>query len=256
MDDGERTTKSNKKKTQGRYLPFVGSIDSPSSAPLFLFLQGVNMKRFTETLIWDDPWYRKMPLKYKLLWKYLCDKCDNAGVWVKDMETAAYFIGEEINEAEALRLINNGKERIKVLTDDKWYIKEFIEFQFGNISSESNIGKSIVKLIEKYNVTGIEHPFDGRRTAVRQDISKGKGIGKGIGIGRCANKFTPPTLQEISDYVKTKKYTIDPKTFFDYFTESGWVDSKGNKVKNWKQKIITWQNHQKNEKRGPVWKQP
>lgn len=56
-----------------------------------------------------------------------------------------------------------------------------------------------------------------------------------------------PTLETITAYVKEKGYNVDPKMFFEYFTESGWVDSRGNKVKNWKQKIITWHNHSKKE---------
>jgi uncharacterized protein YdaU (DUF1376 family) len=55
--------------------------------------------------------------------------------------------------------------------------------------------------------------------------------------------FTPPTFQEVEKYIQEKKYTLNAKTFFDYFTESGWVDSKGKKVRNWKQKIITWSNY-------------
>lgn len=53
--------------------------------------------------------------------------------------------------------------------------------------------------------------------------------------------FIAPTLTEIEDYCKERKNDVDPKKFYDYFDASGWVDSKGNKVKSWKQKIITWE---------------
>ena len=36
--------------------------------------------------------------------------------------------------------------------------------------------------------------------------------------------------------------TFDVEKFFDYFTAGDWFDSKGNEVRNWKQKMITWQN--------------
>jgi len=58
--------------------------------------------------------------------------------------------------------------------------------------------------------------------------------------------FVPPTLQEVKDYILEKKYTVDAERFFEYFTESGWVDSKGNSVRNWKQKIITWSSYGSN----------
>lgn len=55
-----------------------------------------------------------------------------------------------------------------------------------------------------------------------------------------AGAFTPPSMQEIEDYCKEKQLSVDPKQFFDYFTEGEWKDAKGNKVKNWKQKLLTW----------------
>ena len=58
-----------------------------------------------------------------------------------------------------------------------------------------------------------------------------------------AKKFIEPTLEEIQDYIKEKDMNVDAKTFYDYFTVSDWVDSNGKKVKNWKQKLITWNNH-------------
>jgi hypothetical protein len=58
--------------------------------------------------------------------------------------------------------------------------------------------------------------------------------------------FIPPTLEQIQEYCIQRKNNVDPQKFYDYFNESGWVDSKGNKVKNWKQKIITWETNNNN----------
>ena len=52
-----------------------------------------------------------------------------------------------------------------------------------------------------------------------------------------------PTLKEIADYIKDKNLVVNPKDFYEYFEAGNWIDSKGNKVKNWKQKILTWNNH-------------
>jgi hypothetical protein len=61
-------------------------------------------------------------------------------------------------------------------------------------------------------------------------------------------KFTPPTLEEIEAYCKERNNKVNPKAFFDYFTEGKWKDSKGNPVKNWKQKIITWEKFEPKDK--------
>ena len=52
-------------------------------------------------------------------------------------------------------------------------------------------------------------------------------------------RFTPPTLDEIKKYIAERKSSVNAQKFYDYFNTGNWVDSKGNKVKNWKQKLIT-----------------
>lgn len=54
-------------------------------------------------------------------------------------------------------------------------------------------------------------------------------------------RFKKPTLEEIIDYCKSRNNNIDAKKFFDYYEISNWKDKDGNQVKNWKQKVITWE---------------
>lgn len=60
---------------------------------------------------------------------------------------------------------------------------------------------------------------------------------------RKRNAFTPPTLEEVEDYCRERNSPVDPKQFYEYFSTGNWVDSKGNKVQNWKQKVITWEKY-------------
>lgn len=68
-------------------------------------------------------------------------------------------------------------------------------------------------------------------------------------------RFKKPTLEEVEEYCKQRNSPVDAKAFYDYFETGGWVDSKGNKVKNWKQKIITWENQRKASEKSitPEW---
>lgn len=61
-------------------------------------------------------------------------------------------------------------------------------------------------------------------------------------------KFVPPTLEEVTQYINEKGLKVNAKQFYDYFTEGNWVDSKGNKVRNWKQKLLTWEKYSVNLK--------
>lgn len=64
---------------------------------------------------------------------------------------------------------------------------------------------------------------------------------------RKEKEFVPPTLEEVQKYVSEKKLGVNAKEFYDYFTVGKWIDSKGNQVKNWKQKILTWNNYAKKQ---------
>lgn len=51
--------------------------------------------------------------------------------------------------------------------------------------------------------------------------------------------FIPPAVDEVKDYFKAKGYKAEiAQKAFDYYEAAGWIDSKGNKVRNWKQKMI------------------
>ena len=53
-------------------------------------------------------------------------------------------------------------------------------------------------------------------------------------------QFIPPTLEEVTAYIQEKHYSVNPKTFFEYYSETEWKDISGKKIKNWKGKVVTW----------------
>lgn len=63
-------------------------------------------------------------------------------------------------------------------------------------------------------------------------------------------RFKKPTLEEVVAYCKERNNTVDAKRFFDYYDVANWKD-----VKNWKQKLITWESHQptKQKEQLPEW---
>ena len=87
-----------------------------------------------------------------------------------------------------------------------------------------------------------------RKEKKRRGEIKGKIKGKIKG-----NKI--PTLLEIEIYIKERNLkNVTAKAFFDYFTIGNWIDSKGNPVLNWKQKLLTWEGRNYGQTRGS--KQP
>ena len=56
-------------------------------------------------------------------------------------------------------------------------------------------------------------------------------------------KFVPPSYEEVKAYIDEKRLNVDAQKFFDYYEAGDWHDGKGNAVKNWKQKCLTWDKH-------------
>jgi uncharacterized protein YdaU (DUF1376 family) len=54
-----------------------------------------------------------------------------------------------------------------------------------------------------------------------------------------ASPFTPPTVQEVSDYLFEKGMTFDPERFVDFYESKGWLVGK-TKMKCWKAAARTW----------------
>lgn len=51
-------------------------------------------------------------------------------------------------------------------------------------------------------------------------------------------RFTPPTIQEVILYFSENGYSEKSAIkAFNYYDVAEWIDSKGNKIKNWKQKM-------------------
>jgi len=103
-------------------------------------------KRFTDTDIWDQDWYVELPNKYKLLWNYIKDKCDDSGVWRPNKSIIQKIIGEPLQLNDFLEFVNDGKTRIMPLPNGRWFIREFFVFQYGeNFNPMSMIHKGILK---------------------------------------------------------------------------------------------------------------
>ena len=108
-------------------------------------------KRLTDTVKWDKIWFRKLKPLHKCMWFYICDKCDHAGIWEVDFETAEYYIGEKLDIkqieevfAKQFKSIDNGK---------RWIIIDFITFQYGQLDETNKMYKPISASLIRYGVS-------------------------------------------------------------------------------------------------------
>jgi hypothetical protein len=113
-------------------------------------------KRFTATEKWEDAWFGTLPMEYKLLWLYMLDTCNHAGIWEVNLRKAAFCTGCQYDEAEALEVIG---KKVRQVGEDKWWIVNFIRHQYKCDISELNPNnlahKGVIAILKQH---GIEAP--------------------------------------------------------------------------------------------------
>jgi hypothetical protein len=108
------------------------------------------MKRFTDTDKWFDPWFRSLRPTYKCLWLFICDRCDNSGVWKEDMELASMLIKESLTINDITAAFSG---RVTALKEGYWLVNRFVEFQYGQLSEKSKPHLQVLSLVEKHRVS-------------------------------------------------------------------------------------------------------
>lgn len=107
-------------------------------------------KRLTGTNKWDKAWFRKLSPRHKALWQFLCDRCDQAGMWEIDIESASHYINDATPITEAdLKVF---KDRVERYSEDKLWIVDFVDFQCGELSPKCAAHKPVFKLLKKYSL--------------------------------------------------------------------------------------------------------
>ena len=131
-------------------------------------------KRFTDTEKWKKPFIRNLSAPYKLLWLYICDDCDHAGIWQVDIDVAKIRIGEEINEQDAIKFFDD--KIIKIDNGNKWFIPSFIDFQYpSGLNPDNKAHGGIVKILLKYNLIDdqlkpLSSPLQGDKVMVKDKV--------------------------------------------------------------------------------------
>lgn len=120
------------------------------------------VKRLSDSGIWNKDWFLDLPLKKKLLVKYLFDNCDCAGVYEISYRHLNNCFGEEITKEDF-----EGIKQIKFISDNKIFIEDFIKFQYNVtiplLNPSNNVHKGIIASLKKNNLLrvsqGLGNPY-------------------------------------------------------------------------------------------------
>lgn len=105
-------------------------------------------KRFTATEKWDDPWFWELSPQAKLLWLFLCDHCDNAGIIELSLKLASQKIGLSVTEKHFCEL----QSRITAIDCGKYLVVGFIKFQYGKLSRDCKPHAPVFASLSKHRL--------------------------------------------------------------------------------------------------------
>ena len=102
-------------------------------------------KRFTDNEKWQDNWFTDLTNDQKIIWIYLLDHCDNAGLWKVNIKNLNYFCSTNISVEEVISVFKNRLTQVK---EDLFLINKFCLFQYGpDFLSSGN--KAVISAINK-----------------------------------------------------------------------------------------------------------
>jgi len=105
-------------------------------------------KRFVDTNMYSKAWFRKLKPKHKCLWEWLRLHCDHAGVVDLDIDLVSFQIGEEIKEND----LNEFGKRLEKISENKYWIVDFVKFQYGDLKENYNPHKPVIKSLKKHGL--------------------------------------------------------------------------------------------------------
>jgi hypothetical protein len=212
-------------------------------------------KRFTDTEKWKKPFIRNLSAPYKLLWLYICDDCDHAGIWQVDIDVARIRIGEDINEQDAVKFF--GDKLVRIDKGNKWYIPSFIDFQYpSGLNPDNKAHGGIIKILQKHNLIDDEFkplisPLYGAMDMDKEmDMDKDKVMVK---KKLAENTNSKCTFEQVYEYmairIGTDQAKIEAEKFVNYYTSNGWKVGK-NPMKSWGAAANNWITNSKQYAKG------
>lgn len=110
-------------------------------------------KRFIATDIWDEDWFCKMPMEYKLFWFYILTQCNHAGIFRVNTSKFNWINKVRISTEKALLYFNEKKNRVREISETAWLVEEFFSYQYGETFNINNkVHKSVLSVYNQLNI--------------------------------------------------------------------------------------------------------
>lgn len=219
-------------------------------------------KRYVDTDMWKKKWFRTLSAKMKNVWIYLITMCDHAGLYEVDIDLMGLFIGEKIDESEIMECLGM---QIQVINEDKWFLPKFVKFQYNvtdptELNASNRVHKSVIDILSSYNLVQgssktLVSPLEKDIRVTRGAKDKDKDIDKDKVKDKVKDKdikttkrniFKIPTEDEVREYCRERKNTVQSGAFMAHYISKGWMIGK-NKMVDWKAAVRTWEKNNFNQ---------
>jgi hypothetical protein len=127
-------------------------------------------KRLTDTEKWNDDWYISLSNDYRIIWQWLLDNCNHAGICKRSIRLLNLMCNTNVSEDELLVAMEG---RI-ILKDNNWFIPKFLKFQYTSLHSSRPVIISVIKELEKHNLISMIPESFGNDYLIIKDKDKDK----------------------------------------------------------------------------------
>lgn len=127
-------------------------------------------KRLTDTDKWNDDWYISLDNDYRIIWQWLLDNCNHAGICKRSMKLLNMMCNTDILEEKMIEIMDS---RV-ISVDNNWFIPKFLKFQYTTLQSNKPVIISVVKELEKYGYEQYIPESFGNDYIIIKDKSKDK----------------------------------------------------------------------------------
>lgn len=217
------------------------------------------MKRFTETLKWQDPWFRRLSSGAKMLWLYTLDHADHIGL----VELDEVFISQDCGMKITTKHITELGDRLEKVSGCKYYMPKFIRFQYGTLSETCPAHKKVIQSIKNDSIfcDSLGYHYPNARVSIPNSTGQEEDR-----IGKEENKTGKPeenpqvgsqprgTLEELKSYaLEIGLPASDGSFMFDHWSANGWKNGE-NPSKDWKAGMRKWkaQSYMPSQKGNPA----
>ena len=194
-------------------------------------------RMFAKTII-DSDSFLDMPLSAQALYMHLSMRADDDG-FVNNPKRIQRMIGASEDD---LRLLLAKSFILSfdtgVIVIKHWRINNWIraDRKVGTTYTDE-LDMLTIKENGAYSLETLENREV--QPSVNQ-VSTEYRLGKdSIGKNSKEKRFAPPSLDDVSAYIKEKGYSVDAEAFIDFYTSKGWKIGKDT-MKDWRAAVRTW----------------